>query len=81
MAEASEDHHDFDGCLERLRDVLKDNPDYNCAVMMETKGPTLHLGLAGFPRAEWVRITPQGGETIEYTNVDAGTWLDQRSYQ
>ena len=46
-----------------------------------SSGPTLHLGLAGFPRAEWVRITPQGGETIEYTNVEAGTWLDQRSYQ
>lgn len=52
MAEAPEDHHDLDGCLERLRDVLKDNPDYNCAVMMETKGPTLHLGKLQNDRVE-----------------------------
>ena len=46
-----------------------------------SSGPTLHLGLGGFPSADWVRITPQGGGMTEYTDVEAGTWLDQRSYQ
>ena len=46
-----------------------------------SSGPTLHLGLGGYPMADWVRITPIGGVTKEYTDVAAGTRLDQRSYQ
>jgi len=46
-----------------------------------SSGPTLHLGFGGYPMADWVRVTPMGGETREYTDVVAGTRIDQRSYQ
>jgi hypothetical protein len=46
-----------------------------------SSGPTLHLGLAGYAAADWVRITPHGGELVEHTDVPAGARLDQRSYQ
>jgi len=46
-----------------------------------SSGPGLQIGLAGYPAAEWVRITPLGGEPQEYTEVSVGTHIVQRSYQ
>ena len=46
-----------------------------------SSGPTLHLGLGGYSSADWVRITPLGGEMVEYTDVLAGARIDQMSYQ
>ena len=44
-------------------------------------GSSLHLGLAGHPVADWVRITPVNGDPVEHANVPAGTTVTQRSYQ
>lgn len=54
---------------------------YQPGTTFSVSGPTLHLGLGGYPSADTVRITPVGGETVEYVDVGAGTRLDQRSYQ
>ncbi len=44
-------------------------------------GSSLHLGLAGHPVADCVRITPVNGDPVEHANVPAGTTVTQRSYQ
>ncbi len=46
-----------------------------------SSGSTLHLGLEGAASAEWLRITPLGGEPIELVDVAAGSRVDYRSYQ
>jgi hypothetical protein len=53
---------------------------YQPGATFSSSGPTLHLGLAGYGSADWVRLTPLGGETTEVLNVVAGSRLDQRSY-
>ena len=62
MAEAPNGFEDFEGCCERLRDVLKEKAEYNCAIMVETKGPTLHLGKVQNDRVELLQ-----GQMLELT--------------
>ena len=54
---------------------------YQPSAAFSSSGPTMHLGLAGHERADWVRVTRLGGEVAEYVDVAAGSRLDQRSYQ
>jgi len=54
---------------------------YQPGTTYSVSGPTLHLGLGGYPAADWVRVTPLGGSAEEHVSVPAGARLDQRSYQ
>ncbi len=45
---------------------------YQPGTTYSVSGPTLHLGLGGRLEADYVRITPTGGETLELNNVVAG---------
>ena len=45
---------------------------YQPGTTYSVSGPTLHLGLGGRLEADYVRITPTGGETVELNNVVAG---------
>ena len=54
---------------------------YQPGTTYSVSGPTMHLGLGGHAVADYVRITPLGGTSVEYEAVSAGTRIDQRSYQ
>ena len=54
---------------------------YQPGTTFSVSGPTLHLGLGGFAATDYVRITPTGGDMVEFLDVPAGTRIDQRSYQ
>ena len=54
---------------------------YQPSSSFSASGSMLHLGTGGYPQADWVRVTPLGGSTVEHLNVSVGTRIDQRSYQ
>lgn len=39
------DHKSHGMCLDNLRAALKQRPDKNCAVMLDTKGPEIRTGM------------------------------------